>query len=305
MKRSALLPLILLGMAGIVQPAQAQSPEKITLVQRDIKPIDPAFFIPNRFKGRTILMTGAATGIGRATAIRAAREGANVVVADLKDKEGNETVKIISDAGGKAIFVHTDVRKNEDCQRMVDVTVKAFGKMDGVLNAAGVMDAVPPGKEFDLATDRKLLFAPIHEATDEYWDDCFAVNVTGMFKSMRFQLRQMLKQNNGGSIVNIGSIAGLIGLGGSPAYNASKHAVTGLTRNAAIDYAPMGIRVNSVNMAATETPMTDQAFKKVLAIQKEAAAKPSAKKLPDTSMAKTASLLAIADTKHQIGRAHV
>ncbi|MDN3988682.1 SDR family NAD(P)-dependent oxidoreductase [Zwartia vadi] len=268
--------------------------------QKDVKPIDPAYFVPNRFINKTILITGAARGIGRATAIRAAREGANVVIADLLDRQGSETQKIISDEGGQSTFVHADVRNNADNQKMIDHALAIFGSLDFAVNAAGVMDGIPPGDTFDLDQQRDLLFAPIHEASDAYWDQVMAVNITGMFKSMRVELRQMLTQGQGGAIVNVGSIAGLIGLGGSPAYVASKHAVTGITRNAAIDYAPYGIRVNSVNMAGTQTPMTDAAFKKVMALEQERAADPLAADIPNTSMAKTLSLLGISDMKNRM-----
>ena len=183
---------------------------------------------------------------------------------------------------------------------MVEAAVASYGTVDLALNAAGVMDGVPPDAEIDVASQRDLIFAPIHAATNAYWDQCFAVNVTGMFQSLRHELRQMLAQGNGGSVVNIGSIAALTGLGGNPAYTASKHAVTGLTRNAAIDYAPYGIRINSVNMAATATPMTDAAFTKVKAIQTERAHDTEAPQVPNASMIKTLSLLAFCDSQHRM-----
>ena len=143
---------------------------------------------------------------------------------------------------------------------MVAECVRHFGKLDLALNAAGVMDGTDPAAPPDFANQKSLLPAAIHQATDDYWHAVFASNVTGMFFSMRAELRQMLAQGRGGAIVNIGSIAGLTGLPGNPAYSASKHAVIGLTRNAAIDYAPHGIRVNSVNMAQTDTPMVVRAY---------------------------------------------
>ena len=277
--------------AGAADPAPAR---------RDITPLADDFFVPNRFKGQTVLVTGGARGIGRMSAIRAAREGANVVIADVLEKEGNAVVAEIRALGAKAIFVRTDVRSTADCDRMVAETVKAFGSLDVALNAAGVMDAVPPADAVDVERQRSLIFAPIHEATDEYWQTTLDVNATGIFKSMRAELRQMLKQGRGGAIVNIGSIAGLTGLAGNPAYVASKHAVTGITRNAAIDYAPYGIRINSVNMAATETPMTDAAFKKVRAVQVERAADPALAGMPNMGMLKTQSLLMFADSKNRM-----
>ena len=275
--------------------------KSIAALPRDIKPISPDYFTPNRFKNKTLLITGGARGIGKATAIRAAREGANVVIADCLKPEGQATVEEINKLSGIASFIRADVRKNEDCQVMVDYAVSKYGSLDLVLNAAGVMDGIPPADDFDIDKQRNLIFAPIHEATDEYWDQVMSVNITGMFKSMRYELRQLLKQNNGGAIVNIGSIASLIGLAGNPAYVASKHGVAGLTRNAAIDYAPYGIRVNSVNMAGTETPMTDSAYKKVMKLEEEKAMEgKDAPQIPNTAFAKSMSLLAICDSKNRM-----
>lgn len=278
------------AMAGDASPAAKAA-------QRDIAPVLKDAYIPGRFSGKTLLITGGARGIGRATAIRAAREGANVVIADILEKEGQATVADIRALVGKAEFVHTDVRNSADCDAMVAATVRAFGRLDGVVNAAGVMDAVPPGDPVDVDAQRTELFAPIHEATDEYWQTTMAVNATGMFQSMRSELRQMVRQGEGGALVNIGSIAGLTGLAGNPAYVASKHAVTGLTRNAAIDYAPYGIRVNSVNMAGTATAMTDAAAKKVAALQRK---RQQPAGFPNMGMAKTQSLLMYADSRHRM-----
>lgn len=223
-----------------------------------------------------------------------------MVVADLLADPGTRTAAMITEAGGRAVFVPTDVRVDADCARMVQAAVESFGGVDLVCNAAGVMDGLAPDAVVDYQAQRDLIFAPIHEATDTYWDQVFAVNVTGMFHSMRHELRQMLAQGRGGSIVNIGSIAGLIGLGGNPAYTASKHAVTGLTRNAAIDYAPYGIRVNSVNMAATTTPMTDAAYTKVSASQVALAADTSRTPVANAAMIKTLSLLGHCDSQHRM-----
>jgi NAD(P)-dependent dehydrogenase (short-subunit alcohol dehydrogenase family) len=273
----------------------------LTPAPRDIAPVDPDQAFTGRFAGRTLLITGGARGIGRAAALRAAREGANVVVADFLEAEGRQTLAEIQTSGRRAIFVPVDVRRNDDCQRMVDAAVAAFGGLDGVVNGAGVMDGVRPADAVDLQRQRGLVFAPIHEAGDTYWDRVMDINIGGLFKALRCELRQMLAQGRGGAIVNIGSIAGLIGLAGNPAYVASKHAVTGLTRNAAIDYAPYGIRVNSVNMAGTETPMTDAACKKVMQIE-AGKAPPAADgpKLPNVAFAKPLSLLAICDSKNRM-----
>lgn len=226
-----------------------------------IPPVDPAAFTPGRFSGKVLLVTGAAVGsIGGCTALRAAREGASVMCVDRKGPELQKTVDEITAAGRKAVALAADVAKPADAERMVAECVRHFGKLDLALNAAGVMDGTDPAAQPDFDNQKPLLPAAVHEATDDYWHTVFANNVTSMFLSMRAELRQMLAQGCGGAIVNIGSIAGLTGLPGNPAYSASKHAVIGLTRNAAIDYAPHGIRVNSVNMAQTDTPMVFRAY---------------------------------------------
>lgn len=227
----------------------------------DIQSVSPSDYTPGRFENKVLLVTGAAIGsIGGCTAIRAAREGARVLCVDRKTKELEQTVTEILDHGGTAFGIEADVSKSSEADQMVTECVKQFGRLDLALNAAGVMDGTDPACAPDFANQRALLPAPIHQATDEYWQSVLANNITGIFASMRAELRQLVSQGEGGAIVNIGSIAGLTGLPGNPAYSASKHAVIGLTRNAAIDYAPHGIRVNSVNMAQTETPMVDRAY---------------------------------------------
>lgn len=258
----------------------------------DIVPTDPTYFIPNRFQGKTLLITGAATGIGAATAIRAAREGAKVVGLDRKARELNETIGQINSEGHQAIALVGNVVETEACDRAVAEAVRVYGGLDLALNAAGVMDGGDPAQPLNFKGQRHLLPNALHEATDEYWEAVVATNTTGMFKSLRAELRQMVQQGRGGAIVNIGSIAGLTGLSGNPAYVASKHGVTGLTRNAALDYAPYGIRVNSVNMAATDTPMVARAGEFVRAM-KESGQGGSMGGL------KTQSILMAADSQHR------
>ena len=259
----------------------------------DIAPIDPNTFTPNRFQGQTLLITGAATGIGAATALRAAREGANLVGVDRKEAELRHTIARLTEAGHAAIAIPGSVVDSELCDHAVAEAVRLFGGLDLALNAAGVMDGGDPGEPLNLQGQRHLLPNPIHTATDAYWDAVLATNTTGLFKSMRAELRQMVLQGRGGAIVNIGSIAALTGLGGNPAYVASKHAVSGLTRQAALDYAPHGIRINSVNMAATTTPMTDRAYAFVKELQSAGPSSP-------TAMLKTMSLLMASDSQHRM-----
>ena len=217
-------------------------------------------YLPDRFQGKVLLVTGAAIGsIGGCVAIRAAREGARVVCVDRKREATERTVDEITSKGGAAALFLGDVSVVEQCDSMVKFAVDTFGAVDLAVNAAGVMDGTDPCQDQDFTRDQALLPSPIATATDTYWHRVFATNIHGVFYSMRAELRQMLTQQRPAAIVNISSIAGLTGLPGNCAYSASKHAVNGLTRNAAVDYAGHGIRVNSVNMAQTETPMVDRA----------------------------------------------
>lgn len=284
--KTCLFPFAM-ALAISAAPVSAQNYKAV-----DIKPIDPSYFIPKRHEGRTYVITGGARGIGGASAIRLAREGANVVILDVLAKEGAETVAQIRTEGGKAEFVKGDVRNNADVQKAVDLALVKFGELNGALNAAGVMAATAPDAPFDYQKQKSLFPSPIAEASDEYFDTLMDINATGVFKSMRAELRPMLKQGKGGAIVNICSIAGLTGLAGNSAYVASKHACSGLTRNGAIDYAPYGIRINSVNMAATETAMTDMAIKFVMAANKEN----TGSETVNMGRIKTQSILAYADS---------
>ncbi|MEG2614340.1 MAG: SDR family oxidoreductase, partial [Alistipes sp.] len=250
-----------------------------------------------RFAGKTILVTGGARGIGKWTAVRAVKEGANVVIMDWLDELGRAVTDSINRAcgggGGQAIFVFGNIQETPDCERMVRAAVERFGRIDYACLNAGVMDGAFSGTPFRFdAQQRKLLPAVVTEATDEYWENVFRTNAMGTFKSLRATLQQMLRQNNGGAIVMVASIAGMTGLAGNPAYVASKHAVNGLMRNAAIDYAPYGIRVNSVNMAETQTPMVERAQEFVKAEMKEGAGM-------GMGAIKTMSLLKYCDSEHR------
>ncbi|MEJ6004716.1 SDR family NAD(P)-dependent oxidoreductase [Paucibacter sp. AS339] len=272
--------------------AQFQGKPQAGVGIKDVEPVPKDQFTPDRFKGKTILITGCARGMGEAAAIRAAREGANVVGVDWIPELGAKVIERIRAAGGRAVFVPGHVGETKTCDLMVKTAVDTFGGLDMAINNAGVMDGVYSGDPIEFDKQKSLIFAPIHEASDEYWDRVFLSNSAGVFRSMRAELKQMVAQGRGGAIVNVGSIAGLTGLAGNPAYVASKHAVTGLTRNAAIDYAPYGIRVNSVNMAATDTPMVARATELVMAASKAA-------KGPGMGSIKTQSIMAYADSKRR------
>lgn len=201
-------------------------------------------YFEGRFDQKVVLITGAATGIGNATAKRAAREGAKVVMVDIKAEEGEEILKEIQAFGGDAIFISLDISKEENCKLMVDEAVKKYGRLDIAINNAGVMGNP----------------SPVHELSKEQMDYTMLNNLYSVYFSSKYEIRQFMKQGNGGVIVNNASIAGMTGLPGNAAYVASKHAVNGLTKNMALDYAKFGIRVNSVNPAGTDTPMVDEAM---------------------------------------------
>jgi NAD(P)-dependent dehydrogenase (short-subunit alcohol dehydrogenase family) len=230
--------------------------------------------------------------MGAGAAIRAAREGANVVGVDILGDLGQSVVDAIVAEGGKAVFVAGDIAEEETSTRMIAAALDNFGGLDLAINNAGVMDGVFPGDPPDYAAQKDRVFARLHESTDAYWEGVIRTNVTGTWRCLRAELRQMVAQGRGGAIVNVGSIAGLTGLAGNPAYVATKHAVNGMTRNAAVDYAPFGIRVNSVNMAATDTPMIARAGALVAASMAEVEG-------PTMGRIKTQSLLAYADSAHR------
>lgn len=291
-RRDMLKGIALAAAASSTVPVEAAAQSKAAanpVGVVDITPVADDYHFEGRFTGKTLVVTGCGRGMGAAAARRAAREGANVVGVDWMEDTGARTIAEIVAAGGKAVFVKGDVGDSSVCDRMVKTAVDTYGQLDIAINNAGVMDGTFSGVPIDYKSQKPLVFAPIHEATDEYFDNVFRTNAGGVFRSMRAELRQMVKQKTGGSIVNVGSIAGLTGLAGNPAYVASKHAVTGLTRNAAIDYAPYGIRVNSVNMAATDTPMIARAGALVAASIKDATG-------PTMGRIKTQSLLAYADS---------
>jgi len=200
--------------------------------------------------GKVALVTGGGSGIGQATAVAMAREGARVAVSDLS-KEGVEaTVALINSAGGQSIAIAGDVTEETDVANMVARTVSAFGRIDCAFNNAGVS-----GRSVGPAGQR------LHELSQSSVAKMFSVNLMGVFLCLKHEIAQMLAQGSGGAIVNTSSIAGLIGLPTSGHYVAAKHGVVGLTKTAAMEYAQDGIRVNCVNPGYIKTPMTDDMMK--------------------------------------------
>ncbi len=192
-------------------------------------------------EGRVIIITGAGAGIGKATALAFSRKGANVVLADIDPDSGNQLAEEIGQEGGKAIFVKADVSDTGEVKAMIDKAVKVYGKLDYAFNNAGIA----------------IEFAPVHEASEEAWDQVIAVNLKGVWACMKYEIAYMLK-NGGGTIVNMSSIHGFTGMQYHYAYVASKHGVIGLTRCAALDYGKQGIRINALCPGLIETPLVKE-----------------------------------------------
>ncbi len=190
-------------------------------------------------ENKVAVVTGGTSGIGKAAALALAKAGAKVVVAGRRENEGNAVVEAIEKGGGKALFVKTDVTREADVKALVDKTVATFGRLDIAFNNAGTEG------QMGLTTETQ---------TSEHYQSVFDINVKGVLLSMKHEVAAMLR-NGGGSIVNTSSIAGQIGLAGAGVYVASKHAVNGLSKSAALEFAKKGIRVNTVSPGTIQTEM--------------------------------------------------
>jgi NAD(P)-dependent dehydrogenase (short-subunit alcohol dehydrogenase family) len=198
-----------------------------------------------RLKDKVTIITGAGSGIGAATAVMFAKEGARVVVVDIEKKKGIDTVDLIKNKNRKAIFIHVDVTVADSIKKMVKSTIEIYGKLDILVNNAGI-----------------YLQANVVETSEKDWNRIMDVNLRSVFLCCKYSIPEMIKGGKGGVIINVGSEAGIVGIKNQVAYNVSKSGIIALTKSMAVDFAAQNVRVNCVCPGTTETALVKEALSK-------------------------------------------
>jgi NAD(P)-dependent dehydrogenase (short-subunit alcohol dehydrogenase family) len=242
----------------------------------------------NRFAGKSVIVTGAGSGIGRATALAFSAESARLIVSDVNDSAGQSTVASIRERGGEAEFVRADVSRAADCAAMVERALARFGRLDVAFNNAGI----------------NLQVAPLADVDEDEWQRIVGINLTGVFLSMKYEIPAM-KRSGGGRIINTASVGGLIGTAGITPYCATKHAVVGLTKSAALDYIKDGIRINAICPGGTLTPMLSEWLKDPEVARAKIAETPIGRMAEPEEIARAVLFLASDESSFMVGHALV
>lgn len=239
-----------------------------------------------RFEHKSAIVTGGGSGIGRATALAFAAEGARLIVADLNEAAGEETARLAREQGGEAAYVRTDVSRTADCASMVDAAVGRYGRLDIAFNNAGI----------------NLQPCKIADVDEQEWARILAVNLTGVYLCMKHEIPAM-RRTGGGAIVNTASVGGVIGTAGVTAYCATKHGVVGLTKSAALDHIGDGIRINAVCPGGTRTEMLAEWFKDPEVERRAIAHTPIGRMADPSEIARAVLFLASDEASFMVGQA--